>query len=804
MSAPDPKTTNSSPIEPRFPTLAATGICSLWIFILSLPMWTGKFLGAPASDQYKAGYGFRHWAAEHFKTYGEFPLWNPEIFGGLPFAGAMHGDIFYPTAWLRILLPTHTAMNLGFALHYVLAGLFAYLLFRSLKISWVGSVVGGVAYQLTGLVASYPNPGHDGKLFVTALFPLALLGLVMCMRQRRWGGYPIFALAVGLGLLSPQSQMLYYMLIASGLFALYLTFGETTDEPLQPRLLRLGGALGAVIIGFGIGAIQIMPFFEYLPYSPRAEGIAGGWERATSYAIPWEHIPELFFSHFVGEITDGGGRSYWGSNGIKLHSEYLGLPVIALAIFGLAGRGNKRIKLWAGGIAALFFLVALGASTPFYRVWYSVMPFMKQVRAAGMALYITVFFLAMFAAFGVDRFLRKDGLKHAQAWMIAGGAVALLALVGAFGGLATSLATGVQSQQNPAVQIALSAAGTIRWGAVVSGLSLVAAGAIVWAALKAHIEVRIGALLLVALVGTDLWLNARVFWNYTDAPDTLFGGDAITEQLAGIAPHRVLNLQVYPPTNRSGTVLMAYNIPELLGHHENELHAFDQLMGGQNFWTNLPLYGGGSFHLLDLYAVSHLIIPAGGMDSVPGYRRVLTNVLTAGGRPADLFERDVPVRYARIVPAGIKILDVAQVVATAADPRFPIDRLVVLDSTAVGIEPPGLSAIPDSVDASVEITDWRPGHMRLQISPAAPQDAFVVVGENWYFEWQATVDGRPVTPIRGNGALLTVPVTAGAREIELNYESAAYRRGKGITLASLLLVGIGFAAQSAMRRKQRG
>ena len=804
MSEPD-NTDAESTFEPRLPTLLATGICSLWIFILSLPMWTGKFLGAPASDQYKAGYGFRHWAAEHFKTYGEFPLWNPEIFGGLPFVGAMHGDIFYPTAWLRILLPTHTAMNLGFALHYVLAGLFAYLFFRSLKISWVGSVVGGVAYQLTGLVASYPNPGHDGKLFVTALFPLALLGLVLSMRQRRWKGYPILALAVGLGLLSPQSQMLYYMLVATGLFALYLTFGETADDPLQPRLLRLGGVLGAVIIGFGIGAIQIMPFFGYLPYSPRAEGITGGWERATSYAIPWEHVPEFFLSHFVGETTDGGGRTYWGSNGLKLHSEYLGLPVIALAIFGLAGTGNKRIKLWAGGIAALFLLVALGASTPFYRLWYSVMPFMQQVRAAGMALYIPAFFLAMFAAFGIDRFLRKDGLKHAQAWLIAGGAVALLALVGGFGGLATSLATGVQSQlsQYPAVEMAQSAAGTIRWGAVVSGLSLAAAGAIVWAALKAHIEIRIGALLLVALVGTDLWFNARVFWNYTDAPDTLFGGDAITELLADIAPNRVLNLQVYPPTNISGSVLMAYNIPELLGHHGNEMNAFDQLMGGQDAWTNLPFYGGSSLHLLDLYAVSHLIIPAGRLDSVPGYQRVLTNVQTAGGLPADLFERDLPVRYARIVAAGLKILDQAQVVATVADPRFPIDRVVVLDSTAVDIEPPGLSGIPDSVEASVSVTEWAPGRMRLEISPAAPQNAFVVISENWYFDWQATVDGQPVTPIRGNGALLTVPVAAGARKIELRFESDAYRTGKGITLASLLLVAVGFMMPVALRRKKR-
>ena len=188
---------------------------------------------------------------------------------------------------------------------------------------------------------------------------------------------------------------------------------------------------------------------------------------------------------------------------------------------------------------------------------------------------------------------------------------------------------------------------------------------------------------------------------------------------------------------------------------------------------------------------------------MPGYQRVLTNVQTAGGQPADLFERDVPVRYARIVPAGIKILEEAQVVATVADPRFPIDRLVVLDSTAVGLDPPELTGIPDSVGASVSVTQWAPGRIRLEISPAAPQNAFVVISENWYFDWQATVDGQSVTPIRGNGALLTVPVRAGARKIELRFESDAYRTGKGITLASLVLVALGFVTPVALRRKKR-
>jgi hypothetical protein len=284
----------------------------------------------------------------------------------------------------------------------------------------------------------------------------------------------------------------------------------------------------------------------------------------------------------------------------------------------------------------------------------------------------------------------------------------------------------------------------------------------------------------------------------------LFAGDPITEHLQAVeGPYRVMNLQVYPSTNAEGAVLMAYGIPELLGHHGNELHAFDQLTGGPGpDWTNLPFFGRGDLKLLDLYGARYVIGPSTWTDTLPGFTLVLGNVATAGGISANLFERAEDIPFARIVPAALKLPE-EQVVATFTDPRFPVDRVVVVDSTYPD-EPPGLSAIPDSVPSSVTVTEWRPGHMRLEINPAAPQDAFVVIGENWYFEWQATVDGQAVTPIRGNGAVLTVPVSAGAREIELTFESDAYRTGKGITLASLLLVAIGLAAPVAVRRRKRG
>src|SRR5207245_7367287 len=131
-------------------------------------------------------------------------------------------DLFSPTAWLRRVLPTTISVALAFVGHSLLAGLFLYLLLRLLGITWLGSVVGGTAYQLSGPVISYVSPGHDGQLFVAALFPVMLIGLVLGIRRRQLEGHALLGLAVGLALLSPHYQVTQYALIAAGLFALYL------------------------------------------------------------------------------------------------------------------------------------------------------------------------------------------------------------------------------------------------------------------------------------------------------------------------------------------------------------------------------------------------------------------------------------------------------------------------------------------------------------------------------------------------------------------------------------------------------
>ena len=252
----EPPDNDETGFTPRHPTLAGAAVLCVGVVLLCFPMLAGRFLGGPSSDQTWTGIPFRFFWASEFHRTGHIPLWNPFMFGGLPFVGAMHGDIFYPTSFLRLVLQPDTVLNVVFALHLVLAGLFAYAFLRTVGVSWTASVTGGLAYQLSGIVASLVSPGHDGKMVVSALLPLLLIGLLLGIRKRRVEGFALVALIVGLDLLSPQTQMTQYSLILAGLFTLWLCFWDR-ERPadVRWRWTALGLAALAVVIGFGLDMI---------------------------------------------------------------------------------------------------------------------------------------------------------------------------------------------------------------------------------------------------------------------------------------------------------------------------------------------------------------------------------------------------------------------------------------------------------------------------------------------------------------------------------------------------------------------
>ena len=130
---------------PRFALGWASLVYVVAVMMLAYPALAGRFLVNPHSDQYIAGFAFREFAAQFMRTYGGFPQWNPYLYGGMPYIAAMHGDIFYPTFLLRLVLPTDVAMTWSFIIHVFLAGLFSYVFLRACGLGFFGALAGGLA-----------------------------------------------------------------------------------------------------------------------------------------------------------------------------------------------------------------------------------------------------------------------------------------------------------------------------------------------------------------------------------------------------------------------------------------------------------------------------------------------------------------------------------------------------------------------------------------------------------------------------------------------------------------------------------
>jgi hypothetical protein len=240
----------------------------------------------------------------------------------------------------------------------------------------------------------------------------------------------------------------------------------------------------------------------------------------------------------------------------------------------------------------------------------------------------------------------------------------------------------------------------------------------------------------------------------------------------------------------------------VLGHHGFELNNYDQLLGGQNEWRYLANY----LPLWDLLAVRYFIWPAEGqnLDSNPAfaqrYHRVLDRVATSSGATASLYERSDSVPYARVVPAAFKVAD-QQIVPTLLNPRLDYSRLVLLPLDAPVTTPP-LESLPPPMASRAVVSAWEPGAMTLRLDPAPEHDAYVVVSENWYTDWHATVDGRVAPVLRGQYSLLTVPVPGGARVVQLEFSSRSYRVGKAVSLASLAAILLALGLPLVLKRRR--
>jgi hypothetical protein len=736
--------------------------------ILFAPLFSGGVIVNPMSDG-KDGYVTRHFAAQVIAQWGEVPRWNPYIFGGMPFLGAMHGDQVYPiSVALRAMFAPALGIGLGMVFHAWLGavGLMAFL--RRQQLSWSAAIVGATAFGISGPLLSLFFPGHDGKIYVLGLTPWALLSIAEACRTRRPLWFALWGLIVGLMLLSPHFQMTYYSSLLMGAFLFFTLFTETEKSK---RIFVLGAFGLASVLALATAAAQLMPFVEYLPFSPRAAAgsSSSGWEYATSFAMPALELIGTMWGGFNGWLL----QTYWGTNVFKLHSDYIGLLVGVLALTALiytpAGPERKRVWFWVGCVI-FGTLWVLAAQTPFYRIPYHLFPMINKTRAPGMMWGHVAICFAVLAAFGFHQVQQMaDSVRERWAKrvgvIVAVGAVLMLASAS---GLITSLASAAR------IEAAYGAVDGARIGLMLGAATVLVFAFVAWRAPQ-----LLAAAAVVLLLG-DLGSQIRRFIVIDERGAEVYAADEVVQALqkdaAGTTqPWRIVPLgRVY-----MDDYLMEHRIRSALGYHGNELHTYDETLGGKNQWGNLA-----DPQMWRLLGVRYLVLDQSPQQVPPGFEVLGRDLQTWLGERATVLRIPNPAPWAVVAPFAFKSASDAQTNATVMNPQFDPARIVLLDSAASfgSTTPP--TTLPPAITPAPVITveERQPGVYAINIEGLA-QDGFLVVSENHLPTWTATVDGAAAPIARANGTFIAVPVKAGAKQVLLSVESRGDTRGLRVSFA---------------------
>ena len=102
-------------------------------------------------DDFVAFYlGMKKFLHDEVMLHGRIPFWNPYLFGGMPFWAHFESTIFYPLGFLFWFLEPVRAYGLTMFMHLALAGIFMYVLARSLSIGRFGAFAAAAIFVCNG------------------------------------------------------------------------------------------------------------------------------------------------------------------------------------------------------------------------------------------------------------------------------------------------------------------------------------------------------------------------------------------------------------------------------------------------------------------------------------------------------------------------------------------------------------------------------------------------------------------------------------------------------------------------------
>jgi len=719
-----------------FGVLLAAALLFYWPVLVGAPFGKAWFW----EDFTEQNYPYRFYQSTHMRD-GIFPLWNPYIFGGLPFAADIQSAAFYPPNWALALfagggeLMPEAAEGVQ-VFHAVIGGLFAALLARNLFGSPGGALFAGIAYAFCSFMVVRMK--HGNILEAAAWIPGVLLFLRLAFTRRSVAAAALAALLFGLSFLAGAPQYSLYCLMAAGLLATHEVLVVPRDErrvPAGVARAAIFGALGAVIAG-----AALLPSLELAKETLRS---ALTYETASEVSFHPKFLATFLMPNFYGTTAGGFTSRYFGGTYYEFWelAAYAGIPTLILAALALLRPIDRAARLVAilGGFG---FLLALGRFGPLHPLFFQLLEPYQRFRVPGRAIFLVSLALILLAARGLARaqsgFLdAKEGRARLR-WIVASVAALVVAVTGA--GVAAGPA-GATSGRVAGAALAL----------VLVGLTYAALAGTASAAGKRRAAWLLAAILAgdlaIAGAGYNLGPNhpARMVFSKTNIVEFIrknLGGEPYRVTIR--CPEGMLLMR------NAGSLL---RVATLDGYNQLRLRRSHELMtAGES----------NPDRIQSLWSVLY--------RTQPGTER--GSLTLAKNGPA--------LPRARLVHESRVFADDAELLSTIGSDEWDPSRIVALEREGGAVAP------APAGEPAARVARFSPDEVVVDIDARAP--GFLVLSDPHYPGWEATVDGKPAEILRADYALRAVHVDAGARQVVFRYRPRSVRRGAAVSIAGLAVV----------------
>lgn len=347
----------------------------------------------------------RYLAVKSFKTFGQFPFWNPYACGGHPGWGGIEGDtnVVSPFLPLYLTVPLQVAERFEVAAVAVLSAIGTWLLAGRFTRSAGLRLFACAVFVVNGRWALQATAGHLWHLYY-AWTPYVLFFYDRAARptprdpagRSNWpnafAAGAFIALMVYTGAIYPLPQTVT-------LVALYAAGLAMAQRSLRPILLA--AACGAV--SFGLSAPKLMPVVDTLSRFPRHTDSPEVLTLGT--LIPALITPEQTMGSHPAP-TSAWGWHEWGM--------YIGwIPLVAL--LGALASVETRLERHLRAIGLVLLLVAAG-SFHAYAPWPLLrrLPIFASQHVPSRWMYPSILVLAMAAVAVGERWLGR--LRRRRPW----------------------------------------------------------------------------------------------------------------------------------------------------------------------------------------------------------------------------------------------------------------------------------------------------------------------------------------------------------------------------------------------------